>query len=85
MATSCGKLLGSLFRRFPIATGYELAHMLAASDETAREEGNAIGPSTSVSRPSSRVIVLIQLSNSERVCVRVLEAGPEDVEIIDYH
>jgi hypothetical protein len=50
MATSCGKLLGSLFRRFRIATGYELAHMHAAIDEAATEAGNAIGPFTSVSR-----------------------------------
>lgn len=51
MATSCGNFLGSLFKRLPIVTGYELAHMLAAIDETAAEAGNAIGPSTSVSRP----------------------------------
>jgi hypothetical protein len=37
MATSCGNFLGSLFQRFSIATGYELAHMLAAIDETATE------------------------------------------------
>jgi len=37
MATSCGNFLGLQFKRFPIATGYELAHMLAAIDETAAE------------------------------------------------
>jgi hypothetical protein len=72
-ATSCGNFPGSPFRRFPIAAGYELAHMLAAIDEAAAERDMRLAIHVSFT-PSSWVIVRIQLSNSERVCVRVLAA-----------